>query len=379
VSIMALGAMDKFPDSQIYIVPCGLIYFSGHRFRSHVCIEFGHPLQITPLMLASYRENKRKACDKLLQVVDKRLRSVTLNFPSYDIMQQIQTARRLYQPKTLNLTADQYLKLIRRFTQGYLRLADHPEVKAITGKIEYYNSQLQKFGLEDYQISDGELGKSIGSIFILGIRILYLTVIVLCSLPGIVFNIPVMAIAKYLSLKEAKKAKQGSDVKIEGKDVIASYKVLVGLVLFPTAYWIYFWVAMYLYGWRGGMFIGILLPFLSYACIKMMEEGVSVWKSSVPVLFDLFRSSYHEQIVKLRETRENLQIQVRGLVKQLGPEMGEEFWADKIISPDQIELLEQKGKQSVFKIKRKKYKQKAYQEELDEELFDEMSYLGSNN
>jgi glycerol-3-phosphate O-acyltransferase/dihydroxyacetone phosphate acyltransferase len=33
VTIMALGALDKAPETKLYIVPCGLNYFHGHKFR----------------------------------------------------------------------------------------------------------------------------------------------------------------------------------------------------------------------------------------------------------------------------------------------------------------------------------------------------------
>src|SRR5689334_10721265 len=40
VTLMALGAVEKH-NIEVRIVPCGLTYFSGHRFRGHVIVEFG--------------------------------------------------------------------------------------------------------------------------------------------------------------------------------------------------------------------------------------------------------------------------------------------------------------------------------------------------
>jgi len=49
------------------------------------------------------------------------------------------------------------------------------------------------------------------------------------SFPGLLLNAPIGGIAKLLALREAKKSQASSDVKIEGRDVIASYKVRIPL------------------------------------------------------------------------------------------------------------------------------------------------------
>lgn len=38
---MALDTMAKYPTCDVKVVPVGLNYFKGHRFRSRVFVEFG--------------------------------------------------------------------------------------------------------------------------------------------------------------------------------------------------------------------------------------------------------------------------------------------------------------------------------------------------
>lgn len=45
VCIMAFGAMNQYNKS-ITIVPCGLNYFQGHKFRSKVIMNLGVPYQV---------------------------------------------------------------------------------------------------------------------------------------------------------------------------------------------------------------------------------------------------------------------------------------------------------------------------------------------
>lgn len=83
VSLMALGAMAKDPNCSISIIACGLKYFKPHKFRSQVIVEFSRPFKIPKDLVEKYKKNKREACGELLNQVEKLMRDVTLNAPSY--------------------------------------------------------------------------------------------------------------------------------------------------------------------------------------------------------------------------------------------------------------------------------------------------------
>jgi hypothetical protein len=113
VTLMALGAVEKY-KVPVKIVPCGLNYFFGHKFRyiqqqtwwsaiagaalnaldvvawcggwvrwclanrSRVALEFGEPYEILPEseLVEQYRHDKRASCSALLETITARLRSV---------------------------------------------------------------------------------------------------------------------------------------------------------------------------------------------------------------------------------------------------------------------------------------------------------------
>lgn len=54
-------------------------------------------------------------------------------------------------------------------------------------------------------------------------------------MPGLVLTGPLAYICKYFGEVERKKALAGSSVKIEGFDVVASYKIICAFILFPLA------------------------------------------------------------------------------------------------------------------------------------------------
>jgi glycerol-3-phosphate O-acyltransferase/dihydroxyacetone phosphate acyltransferase len=82
VTIMALGAMAKYPGLDVKIVPCGLNYFHAHRFRSRAVIEFGNPITVPAALVEKFKNGgaeKREACGNLLDTIFYALKSVTVN------------------------------------------------------------------------------------------------------------------------------------------------------------------------------------------------------------------------------------------------------------------------------------------------------------
>lgn len=89
VTLMALGAMAKYPGLDVKVVPVGLNYFHAHRFRSRAVVEFGSPLTISARHVEMFENGgmeKRQACGKLLDTIYDSLKSVTLNAESYETL-----------------------------------------------------------------------------------------------------------------------------------------------------------------------------------------------------------------------------------------------------------------------------------------------------
>lgn len=102
-----------------------------------------------------------------------------------------------------------------------------------------------------------------------------------------ILNLPIAIIAKAISTKKAKDALASSSVKIAGRDVLATWKFLVGLVLIPLLYGLYTLIVLWIcmkseLGWFQRilfpMLTWTLLPFISYASMRFAENGVDVFK-----------------------------------------------------------------------------------------------------
>jgi len=146
--------------------------------------------------------------------------------------------------------------------------------------------------------------------------------------------------------KKAAEALKGSTVKIRGRDVIASYKVLIGLVLVPIVYSIY---SLIVYFYTGSILAAIgtfiALPYFSYATLRVVQEGV-VELSFLKSVYTIKKSKL--RLGALRKMRADLQVQIRNLVEKLGPETFSEFEKIRIISKEKLEKGTKKSLYETF-------------------------------
>lgn len=102
-----------------------------------------------------------------------------------------------------------------------------------------------------------------------------------------ILNLPIVITAKALSAKKAKDALASSSVKVAGRDVLATWKFLVGMVLIPLLYGLYTVIVLWVclkseLDWFQTILYPLLtwtmLPFVSYASMRFAENGVDVFK-----------------------------------------------------------------------------------------------------
>ncbi|KAI9033557.1 hypothetical protein CLU79DRAFT_724298 [Phycomyces nitens] len=339
VTLMALGAMAKYPGLDVKIVPCGLNYFHAHRFRSRAVIEFGTPLTISAEMVDMYKRggsDKREACGKLLDTIYGALKSVTVNAGSYETLMLIQAGRRLYKPAHRKLRISQVVDLNRRFLIGYNLFKDDPKVIDLQQKVLAYNQLLKYHGIKDHQVSKTSVGGRKRTAGLILKRICIITLLALWAFPGGLLNLPVAVLAKVISQRKAAAALKGSTVKIAGRDVLATWKLLVGLVVLPALYAFYSFIMLVVVlqtdldpVWKTLLPIAtwILLPFVSYASLRFGEIGHDMVKSLKPSIMALLDPDAAKTLCINRET---LSRDITDLINEYGPRIFPDFDAEYI-------------------------------------------------
>ncbi|KAG6334583.1 hypothetical protein ID866_4506 [Astraeus odoratus] len=236
VSIMALGAMANDPNVKVKIVPVGLYYFHAHRFRSRAVVEFGTALDVPEELVQMFKQggsSKREAVAKLLDLIYDGLKTVTIRAPDYDTLMLIQAARRLYKTPGQHLTLGQVVELNRRFLEGYTHFKDEPRVQKLKADVLKYNRLLRDLGLRDHQVPRAKKA-SWKTLSLLFYRLVLLMIWTVLALPGTILNGPMFVLASVLSRRKAEEALAASVVKVAGRDVLASWKILISLGVAPV-------------------------------------------------------------------------------------------------------------------------------------------------
>ncbi|GLB34985.1 putative glycerol-3-phosphate O-acyltransferase [Lyophyllum shimeji] len=343
VSVMALGAMANDPNLRVKIVPVGLSYFHAHKFRSRAVVEFGGALDVPAEYVEMFKEGgaqKREAVAKFLNLIYDALKTVTIRAPDYDTLMLIQAVRRLYKTPGQHLTLGQVVELNKRLLEGYHHFKDEPRVQKLREGVLKYNRLVRDLGLRDHQVPRAQKAswKTLG---LLTYRVGLLMIWTILALPGTILNGPMFILASLISRKKAKEALAASVVKIAGRDVLATWKILICLGVAPVLYTFYAFLATLVairakapLKWRIAtpFLVFVALPFMNYAALKFGEAGVDVMKSLRPLIVALVPGQ-QKSLENLKKTRVELSNEVADLINDFGPKLYDDFNEWRILVP----------------------------------------------
>lgn len=325
IASIVFGVLDKY-DINVPIIPVGLNYFKGHRFRGRVVVEYGKPIYVSKALSQLYKDSKRDAFLELLTNVEDGMRSVIVAASDYSELRLIHTVRRLYQRATV-MSTEEKQDLARRFAVAYRLLKDRygsidsfpDDLKELKDKIVAYDKCLSEWGLKDYQINnlDTEYSKLLYK-FVHGATIMFLA-----SIPSLLLNAPVGFAASYWAKEEAKKDLVKSRVKIDAKDVLLSKKIVFTIYAVPLL-WITYALLLCFFSPLEKKTIVVLFlccPIFSYSGVMAVEAGMVDIKDLRPLFLRLL-PSFHEIRSVLPKTRSSLVYEVRNMTRKYGPELG---------------------------------------------------------
>lgn len=250
----------------------------------------------------------------------------------------------MYNNKGKKLPLPMVVELNRRLVKGYAHFKDDPRIVNLRKSIVNYNKQLRILGIRDHQVQYAKFS-IVQVIATLIYRLGKLALLTIGTLPGLLLFTPVFVATKYLSMKKSKEALAASSVKLQGRDVMATWKLLIALAFAPAVY--AFYTAMFTYWtyrnriqgfvpdwvplWLVVMIGVVIFPTVSFAALRIGEVGMDIVKSLRPLVLSLNPSSANT-LVKLRAKRAMLAQQVDEAINTLGPELFPDFDAARIVT-----------------------------------------------
>lgn len=349
-ALMSLGALARDPACGLSIVPCGMNYFHAHKFRSRGVIEFGRPIHVHPDQVEAFKaggKSKRDAVGSLLETIYEGLESVTQISPDHETLILVQSTRKLYNPISKKIPLPLVIEFNRRLLKGYTKHHDDPRIEGLRKAVREYNRRLESLGIKDHQVEWGNLEEKPWwlTLITLFYRLCKLFVLSIGTLPGVLLFWPVFVATKVISEKKRRKALASSVVKLQGHDVMGTWKILVAMGLTPMLYayytiivtaWLRYnrydgyytssfprWMVARTYVpdavplWLfAGVFNGLMI-FVSYSALRYGEIGMDIIKSLPPLLVALSPWS-SSSLADLSEHREALSERVTETINDLG-------------------------------------------------------------
>ena len=236
------------------------------------------------------------------------------------------------------------MELNRRLVKGYTQHKDEPRIKNLKKSVNEYNKQLWLLGVRDHQVEYAKFS-IIQVVFTLIYRLGKLAVMSIGTLPGLILFAPVFIATKIISIQKSREALAASNVKLQGRDVMATWKLLVAMAFAPSLYatytallawWMYRnriqgympdWVPL----WLVVIFGLAFFPCITFAALRIGETGMDILKSLRPLVLSLNPTSANT-LHKLREKREFLSQEVTDVINTFGPEMYPDFDSARIIA-----------------------------------------------
>ena len=237
---MAFGTIDRQPDADIVILPVGVNYTDGIKFRSLVMIECGEPIRVKDYY-DLYQENGSRAVKELCDEMHRRIsaRMVIIERPEDEWLTNhlMDMARHELEERMLPIMLhdDRWLRSDQRVADGVNEMSEG-ERKTLTEDLRSYRRSLDKAGVTDFGLLRPE-NATFG-------RLLIVVLGLLPALLGAAFNFVPVYLTQWFGKHKIKAKEFKASVWTAGP----IFTLLIWYILFGIGFMIGF-------GWWQGLLI----------------------------------------------------------------------------------------------------------------------------
>lgn len=331
VAIMALCALAEGIED-VSIIPVGLSYSKLYQLQGCVTLFYGNAIVISQDLCKDYTNNHRETISKLLAKIEEGMRSCMLTSKDHDTSRCIELCVSLYTPERMTISKNKIYNNLQLFCEIFWKFGDSEEINKLCYQLQCYEKLLQANKIKDDEVWMLKQSTSAATLKFIE----HICSFVFCLIFGLTFALlwlPLVLISINLAERHRAAALKNSTVKIQGVDVVSSYKVLVLIVLLPTFNLFYgLLFSLYLFeSWvRRIMFIILSvcgLPICYYINLHYSIQIPTLLRQMKILLkvicgkINIWRDNERELV----NTRHELQLKVRELVLTLGPKVSDKF------------------------------------------------------
>ena len=296
-------ALSAAADGPVHVVPAGLYYSSKWLFRSRALVWFGEPVTL-PHTPGQAAEPPAEPVRVLTEAIADRLREVTLLADRAEALDIVARADRVlaWEGRTVAEEVD----LRRRLEEGYqtLRVLMPVRLEALATRLALYEGELEAAGIPPRALRPDAYTPVRVTLWTLG-RVAECVLLLPLALPGILVHAPSYAIIDRIARSYAK----------EHADLLATAKILAGLLLFPITWGLAAFSTWWHLGPLWATLAALLGPVTGYAALRFIErvEGFAV-------AFRAFRLLLlgRRRFLRLTVERDAIRREIRDLGEAIG-------------------------------------------------------------
>ena len=216
------------------------------------------------------------------------------------------------------MTSVEKVLLAQAFASDYNRVKEDQAVNPLLERIKKYSRKLHALGLKDKgNLESAMLMHSHSTLYLcclLVLRCFRLLVLFVIFSPVYLKLMPVYLISTAYSLKKSKEAVAASSVKIIGKDVMGTYKLIIALPLLAVGHASITFFLLCYFGETAAVAYYFFAPFAQFVVYKLMPNDLALVRSTYHLALAMLFKQDQTQIL---DERNKLKEETRNLVDRL--------------------------------------------------------------
>lgn len=282
IALSASASADGRTPRAVLIVPVGLWYADKTTFRSRAALVYGQPLTTPVVQLDARGRPPEDVAAQLTETIAESLAEVTIQAQTHEAIELARAVARILaaaerdgeQPPSERPAVD--IGLEQRLVSGYERLRerDPARVEAVVARVRRFEHELARLGLAvDHPARlDARAARRW--------TLMRVAVLSLLAVPGSIGVVTHFLPYRAIDVLAHGVARRHA-VHDDGADVLATLKLLAGLLLFPLTWLVLALIAGLVVG-RSGVVVGtavlVGLPLCAWAGLWLVELGVDFYE-----------------------------------------------------------------------------------------------------
>jgi len=287
------------------IVPAGIHVEAKQTFRSRVLVVFGKPVP-TDDLLEEGREPGRVVTE-LTRRMEASLQELMPGLDTWEELQFLRDVRALFLGRR-DVSLSVEAVSLKRFIQAYhfYRKTEPEAVLEIRRKWKAYRRQLRRFSLAEEQVDLAQAPVRAARFVMLAAAVI--VGVMPLALVGMITHYPPYRICGALERRFNR-----------FPDLAATFKLVAGVVLFPTVYAILAALLVWRLGWKEAVLGVGLLPLCGWAALRVAEERRRL-REALGALSLAF-TTRGRALQAIRRQREEILEGVAALLRERPPEV----------------------------------------------------------